>query len=131
MKKILIALFVIFMYMSCETAPLEITEDMPVTLYLKKAQDEEKNNDLARAILYYEALISNYPDDIINITKAEFEIARLHYKMGKIDLAEQELLALKEKYKSYPAGFLPEAEYILTEKLLSEIEAKKAKNNPQ
>ena len=112
----------ILLIASCASEPKTIPEDLTPIEYFQKAQQAASDdNNYSLAIRYYRTFIERHPDDFQRIIEAKYEIAFLHYKQGKLDLAESEFTELLETYEGENANVLPAWPRILAEKVLVKV----------
>lgn len=118
-------LLILMLTFSCASQPKEIPNDLEPIEYFQKAQHfaTDKNN-YRMAIHYYETFIERHPDDFQRIVEAKYEIAFLHYKQGKSQLAKSEFQELLKTYEGENANVLPAWPRILAQKVLKKIEDK-------
>lgn len=116
-------LIILILTFSCASQPKEIPNDLEPIEYFQKAQHfaSDKNNYRV-AIHYYETFIERHPDDFQRIVEAKYEIAFLHYKQGKTQLAKTEFQELLKNYEGENANVLPAWPRILAQKVLKKIE---------
>jgi outer membrane protein assembly factor BamD (BamD/ComL family) len=107
---------------SCATAPLKEAET-PEEL-VQYAQEAMDHNDYKLALDYYELILSRFSDDITMVCTAEYEIAFIHYKQQKYDLARTEFHTLLERYNIPDEELLPAQFKILANIVLEQIAAK-------
>jgi len=111
---------------ACATGPVEIEEGLKPVEYFQRAQEAAgTRDDYTTALAYYTAFIEKYPDDIIRVTEAEYEIAFIHYVQGDLETAESMFRNLLVKYEKPGSEVLPKWPKVLAEKLLFEIEIEK------
>ncbi|TFG65066.1 MAG: tetratricopeptide repeat protein [Spirochaetales bacterium] len=110
---------------SCATAPLKIDEGLNPAEYFQRAQTAVVDrNDFKTALLYYQAFLERFPDDIQGAA-AEYEIAFIHYKTGDLAKAKELFNVLLEKYKGDAAMVLPRWPEVLSRKIIEKIDAPK------
>ena len=118
-------LLILTLTFSCASEPKEIPNDLEPIEYFQKAQHfaSDKNN-FRVAIHYYEPFIERPPDDFQRIVEAKYEIAFLHYKQGKTQVAKKEFQELLKNYEGENANVLPAWPRILAQRVLTNIEDK-------
>ena len=107
---------------SCATGPSAIPEDLTPAELIQRAQEASDRNKYAVSLQYYETLIARYPYDIDSIIAAEYEIAFIHYKQKKYDIAKAEFTDLLERYNTPDEELLPPQFKILSLKIMDKIE---------
>ena len=107
---------------SCATGPNVIPEGLSPAELIQRAQEESDRNRYEASLQYYETLIQRFPFDIDNIIAAEYEIAFIHYKQKKYDVAKAEFTALLERYNTPDEELLPQQFKILSLKIMARIE---------
>ncbi len=83
---------------SCASGPVVIPPDLSAAEIFQRAQDASDRGDYALGMRYYEMVPTSYPDDLVHMTWASYEIAFLYHKMGKNDTALTLINALLDKY---------------------------------
>jgi hypothetical protein len=76
--------------------------------------------------VYYNEVLNRYPLDDAAVCEARYEIADIHYKQRKWEIARSEFEALLDRYKEDNAEFLPAKYKILAEGGIQKVEAKEA-----
>jgi len=125
-----IFIFAALLAVSCASRPLVISEDLTVMELIQRAQEASDRNKFKISLQYYETVIQRFSNDIDSICAAEYEIAFIHYKQKKYDLAKIEFTALLERYNNPDGELLPPQFKILSQKVLeriNEIENRKRK----
>jgi outer membrane protein assembly factor BamD (BamD/ComL family) len=107
---------------SCATGPTEIPEDLTPAELIQRAQEASDRNRYEVSLQYYETLIERFPFDIDNIIAAEYEIAFIHYKQKKYDIAKAEFTDLLDRYNNPDEELLPQQFKILSLKIMARIE---------
>ena len=111
-----------FLVFSCTTGPTVIPEGLTPAELIQRAQEASDRNRYEVSLQHYETLIERFPFDIDNIIAAEYEIAFIHYKQKKFDIAKAEFTDLLERYNSPDEELLPPQFKILTLKIMEKIE---------
>ena len=127
------ALFTVILAVSCATKPVVIPEDLTVAELVQRAQEASDRNKYTVSLQYYQTIIQRFPFDIDSICAAEYEIAFIHYKQKKYDIAKVEFSDLLERYNTPDEALLPPQFKILSQKIMTritEIESRSAKANP-
>jgi tetratricopeptide (TPR) repeat protein len=106
------------------TSMLYIPENLSPAELIQKGQEASDRNKYKQSLQYYEAIIERYPSYIDEICAAEYEIAFIHYKQKKYELAKSEFQALLSRYDTPDAELLPLQFKKLTEIVLAKIAAK-------
>ena len=130
---LVLAAFAAVAALSCASGPVIIPDDLTPAELIQRGQEASDRNRFSTALQYYAAVIERFPYDIDNIVAAEYEIAFIHYKQKKYDIAKIEFTDLLERYNTPDEELLPPAFKILSQKILAninEIEAKKSKSSP-
>ena len=118
---------------SCASRPGVIPEDLTTMELIQRGQEASERGRYRVALQYYEAIIERFPHDIDSICAAEYEIAFIHYKQKKYDIAKTEFNNLLERYNIPDEELLPPQFKILSQKILAritEIENRKKKPDP-
>jgi outer membrane protein assembly factor BamD (BamD/ComL family) len=91
----------------CYSGPVDVKDDATPPEIVQRAQEASDKNRYKLAMQYYELLLERFPNDTEVVCTAEYEIAFIHYKQGKFDLAEEEFNALLERYNTPDEVLLP------------------------
>jgi hypothetical protein len=122
MKRLLfVTLFTIALALSCATGPVAIPEDLTAAELIQRAQEASDRNRYKVSLQYYETIIDRFPYDTDSTCAAEYEIAFIHYKQKKYDIAKVEFADLLERYNGVDEELLPPQFKILTLKILANI----------
>lgn len=116
----------IFLVFSCVTKPSDISPDLSPQELIQRAQEASDSNNYRRAEVYYNEVLNRYPLDDAAVCEARYEIADIHYKQRKWEIARSEFEALLDRYKEDNAEFLPAKYKILAESGIQKVEAKEA-----
>jgi outer membrane protein assembly factor BamD (BamD/ComL family) len=119
--------------MACASSPGEIPADMTAAEMVQRAQEASDRNRYAVSLEYYETILDRFPGDMEYVCTAEYEIAFIHYKQKKYDIAKTEFNSLLVRYDSPDEELLPPQFKILSQMILGniqEIENRKNKNKP-
>ncbi|MDR2070265.1 MAG: tetratricopeptide repeat protein [Treponema sp.] len=92
---------------ACHSGPVAVKADTSPAEIVQRAQEASDKNRYNQALEYYEIILERFPDDIDMVCTAEYEIAFIHYKQRKYDLAREEFNALLERYDSPDEVLLP------------------------
>ena len=125
--------FMTILASSCATRLIVIPEDLTAAELIQRAQEASDRNRYSVALQYYETILYRFPYDIDSVCAAEYEIAFIHYKQKKYDIAKTEFNLLLERYNIPDEALLPPQFKILSQKILAnitEIENQKKKVKP-
>ncbi|MCL2472438.1 MAG: hypothetical protein FWF26_02065 [Treponema sp.] len=122
-------LVTVVLAVSCASKPVVIPDDLTVAEIIQRAQEASDRNRYSVSLQYYEAIIDRFPTDIDSICAAEYEIAFIHYKQKKYDIAKVEFNQLLGRYDTPDEELLPAQFKILAQKILSKIEDLEKGNN--
>jgi outer membrane protein assembly factor BamD (BamD/ComL family) len=111
---------------SCVTNAGNIPLDLSPQELIQKAQEASDRNNYQSAEVYYTEVLNRYPFEDDAVCEATYEIAFIHYKQRKWEIARGEFLALLDRYKEDNAEFLPTKYRILSENGLEKIKEKEA-----
>jgi outer membrane protein assembly factor BamD (BamD/ComL family) len=92
---------------ACASGRVHIPDNLSPEELIQKGQEASDKNKYNQAIQYYEAIIQQYPFHIDEICAAEYEIAFIHYKQKKYDMANSEFNALLSRYDTPDEQLLP------------------------
>jgi outer membrane protein assembly factor BamD (BamD/ComL family) len=98
---------VLFLAAGCVSNPAEIGADLSPAELIQRGQEATDRNRYAQALNYYGAILERYPSYIDAVCAAEYEIAFIHYKQRKYDMAKTELQALLARYDAPDQELLP------------------------
>jgi outer membrane protein assembly factor BamD (BamD/ComL family) len=107
--------------LSCITGPLVISEDLTPAELIQRGQEASDRNRYSVSLQYYETLIERFTFDIDNVIAAEYEIAFIHYKQKKYDIAKVEFSDILERYNIIDEELLPQQFKILSLKIMAKI----------
>jgi len=127
-------LFTAVLAVSCVSKPITISDDLTPAELIQRGQEASDRNRFSTALQYYAAVIERFPFDIDNILAAEYEIAFIHYKQKKYDIAKVEFNNILERYNTPDEELLPPSFKILSNMILGkikEIEDRRNKIAPQ
>jgi outer membrane protein assembly factor BamD (BamD/ComL family) len=119
-----IALLAVFLASSCATGPANIPPEASPEELIQRAQEASDKNQYKKALQYYEALLERNLTNIDLVCTAEYEIAFIHYKQKKYDLARGEFNELLERYNTPDAELLPQQYKTLSLIVLERIKVK-------
>ncbi|MDR0375065.1 MAG: tetratricopeptide repeat protein [Treponema sp.] len=121
----IIAFFLFCQFVSCASGPVETPEETTPDKLIQLGQEASDKNKYDQAIQYYQAVTDKFPTQIDSVCSAEYEIAFIHYKQKKYDVARQELNALLARYNEPDAELLPGEYRILANIALNKMAANK------
>ena len=124
----LFALFGLLLFPSCATARQPVPEYLTPQELIQRGQEASDTNQYAKAVRFYQAVVERYPSYIDEICAAEYEIAFIHYKQKKYDLASGEFHALLRRYNTPDEELLPPQFKKLSLIVLGKIETKRKKS---
>ncbi|AEF80664.1 conserved hypothetical protein [Leadbettera azotonutricia ZAS-9] len=107
--------------------------DLTAAEMVQRAQEASDKNRYNVSLEYYETILDRFQSDTEYVCTAEYEIAFIHYKQKKYQIAKTEFNSLLVRYDSPDEELLPPQFKILSLKILgniTEIENKKNKNKP-
>ena len=128
------AVLAAFLAVSCASKPITITDDITPAELIQRGQEASDRNKYAISLQYYAAVIDRFPYDIDSIMAAEYEIAFIHFKQKKYDMAKIEFSNLLERYNTPDEELLPPSFKILSRIILEkikEIESRRNKAAPE
>jgi outer membrane protein assembly factor BamD (BamD/ComL family) len=114
----------VFLAAGCVSAP-SIPDTISPKELEQRAQEASDRNRYGQSLAYYQAILDRFPEDDNYGCAAEFEIAHIHYKQKKYELAESELRALLARYDQSDAELLPPQYKILANNDLATINGRK------
>jgi outer membrane protein assembly factor BamD (BamD/ComL family) len=91
---------------SCASSP-EIEADLSPGELIQRGQEATDRNRYSLALQFYGAVLERFPTNIDALCAAEYEIAFIHYKQKKYDLAKTEFNALLARYNTPDEELLP------------------------
>ena len=115
-------LFAFILASSCATRQVAIPDDLTAMELIQRAQEASDRNRYSVSLQYYETVIARFPYDTDSVCAAEYEIAFIHYKQKKYDIAKIEFNDLLERYNIPDEELLPPQFKILSQKILARIE---------
>ena len=119
------AVLVLAALASCASAPpVDLTGLTPAEVF-QRAQDASDAADYSRALAWYQAYLTTYPDDPERSPWAQYEIAFLHHKMGDDAGAVKLFDELIARYQSGGEG-LPPAPLVLAQKVKALIQEQRS-----
>ena len=121
LKTTLIVIAAVLLVASCASRPVVIPDDLTVMELIQRAQEASDRNKYKISLQYYDTIIQRFPYDIDSICAAEYEIAFIHYKQKKYEIAKTEFNKLLERYNTPDEELLPPQFKILSQKILARI----------
>jgi outer membrane protein assembly factor BamD (BamD/ComL family) len=119
--KIILVVFWGIVLTACSTFPGSIPEELSPGELVQRAQEESDRNRYDAAALYYNAILERFPDDKSAVCGARYEIAFIHYKQKKYDIAVEEFDSLLDRYDDADGDLLPQKYFILSTIVLENI----------
>jgi len=129
MKRLLFPLTLALLFSACAST-VNISEDLSPAELIQRANEAMDRNRYKIATQYYEALRDRNQSNIDLIITAEYHIAFIHYKQGKLQQARDELNAVLEYYNSPDAELLPQHFKRLSQIVIKTIDDKEKRKNP-
>jgi len=118
----LVVLLTAFLAVSCATRPATIPENLTPAELIQRAQEASDRYRYSVALQFYEALLERFPFDIDSVIAAEYEIAFIHFKQRRYNVARTGFINLLERYNTPDAVLLPPQFRILSERILQNID---------
>jgi hypothetical protein len=109
----------------CASGPEDVSDTITPAKLVQRAQEASDRNRHNLSLQYYGLILERFPDRIDYVCAAEYEIAFIHYKQKKYDLAESELRALLARYDGPDAELLPPQYRILANIVIASIGERK------
>lgn len=109
MKRIFALLLLAIVAISCSSVPTTVDPNLSKESFFKEAQMAFDEDNMKKALYYYEVFLIRYPDDHTKTIMAEYEIAFIYLKIGELDKAEELLnnILYKYDYGSYSSLYPP------------------------
>jgi outer membrane protein assembly factor BamD (BamD/ComL family) len=111
-------------FVSCYSGPVKLADGVTAAELIQQGQSAYEWNRYGQAVQYYEAILVRFPDDIDRACEAQYEIARIHYKQKKYNIAREEMEELRARYETVDGEILPTKFKILSEIVLGQIAEK-------
>ena len=121
MNRLLIALAVVLLFAACQTT-VTISEDMSPAQIIQRAHEAMDRNRYNIAIQYYQALYDRNRTNIDLVITAEYHIAHIHYRQGRLEQAREGMVGVLAYYYTPGAILLPQHFRVLAEIVLENIE---------
>lgn len=118
-------LFISVLVTACGSSRVTIPDNLSPEELIQKGQEASDKNKYNQSIQYYEAIIKQYPFHLDEICAAEYEIAFIHYKQKKYDMAVTEFNTLLSRYDTPDEQLLPPQFKRLATLVLAKIAEKK------
>jgi outer membrane protein assembly factor BamD (BamD/ComL family) len=99
--------FLTVFIIGCVSSPVDIPGDLSSAELIQRAQEASDRNRYKNALQYYEAVLERFATNSDLVCAAEYEIAFIHYKQNKYDLARDEFNALLARYDTPDEELLP------------------------
>jgi outer membrane protein assembly factor BamD (BamD/ComL family) len=112
----------VFLIFSCAGGPVVIPEGLTPMELIQRGQEASDKNRYSASLQYYQTLIERFPFDTGHVIAAEYEIAFIHYKQKKYDIAKTGFNNILERYNTPDAALLPPQFRILSNIVLGNIE---------
>ena len=125
----LIALVTILLLSACATN-VNVRDDMSPAEIIQRAQEALDRNRFNVAIQYYQALLDSNRNNIDLIITAEYHIAFIHYKQGRLVQAREELNAVLARYNTPDEELLPQHFKRLSQIVLETINEREKQRRP-
>jgi outer membrane protein assembly factor BamD (BamD/ComL family) len=127
-----ISFFCVFSFLlitACETVPVVVPATLSPAEIIQRAQEATDRNRYKTALKYYQTLVDRNRTNIDLTCAGEYEIAFIHYKQKRYDLARKELGELLEKYNTPDEELLPAQYKKLANIVLARITEKQKPKN--
>jgi outer membrane protein assembly factor BamD (BamD/ComL family) len=124
-----VLVFVPLLFAACSSGPVVIPDDITAAELIQRGQEASDRNRYVVSLQYYEAIRERFPNDLVNVCAAEYEIAFIHYKQKKYTEAKDEFTDLLARYEDPDEELLPPKFKILSTKIIAEIEAIEQRKN--
>jgi len=121
MNKFLTALIAALLLTSCAMTA-NIPDSMSAAEIIQRGQEAMDNNNYKIAYQYYQALYDRNRTNTDLVITAEYHIAFIHYKQGKLEQAKEELNAVLAYYDSPDQELLPQHFKRLSQIVLERID---------
>jgi outer membrane protein assembly factor BamD (BamD/ComL family) len=109
---------------ACAGAPKVIPQELGARELVQRAQESTDAYNYDAAIAYYQALDERFGSDPLYKTTADYEIAFIAYKQGRLAAAKEGLEALLARYAGPEGATLPPRYAVLSKKVLESIAQK-------
>ena len=102
------ALLLVLLFSACASGAANIPETLTPAELVQRAQEASDHSRYNTALQYYNTLLDRNKDSIELVCTAEYEIAFIHYKQSKYNLAKDEFNALLERYNTPDEELMPQ-----------------------
>jgi outer membrane protein assembly factor BamD (BamD/ComL family) len=99
---------VVLFVSACAAGPVTISDDLSPAELIQRAQEASDRNRYNVALQYYQAILERNTTNIDLTCTAEYEIAFIHYKQNKYDMAKEEFNNLLTRYNTPDEELLPQ-----------------------
>jgi outer membrane protein assembly factor BamD (BamD/ComL family) len=123
--RITAGLLCVVVAVGCSSGPANVSDTITPAELVQRAQEASDRNRHNQALGYYGLVLERFPNNIEYVCAAEYEIAFLHYKQKKYDLAESELRKLLARYDNPDSELLPPQYRILANIVIASVEERK------
>ncbi|MDP3176434.1 MAG: hypothetical protein Q8M76_00935 [Spirochaetaceae bacterium] len=106
---------------SCASTPKEVPQDVSAEELIQRAQEASDAYDYSTAVAFYQALAERFGADPALKATADYEIAFIAYKKGRMAEARAGLEELLARYESPEGTTLPPHYRILAQNVLKSI----------
>ena len=104
----------------CETVPTEVKDSISSAELFRLAQDAYNLNLHNTALFYYDVIIERFRADRYISLSAQYEIAFIHFRLGRLELARAMLEDILTEYQRSRNNF-PQWVWILSRKIYDQI----------
>jgi outer membrane protein assembly factor BamD (BamD/ComL family) len=118
-------LLLVVLAAGCASGPSNVSDTITPAELEQKAQEASDRNRYKQSLGYYELILERFPDRIEYVCAAEYEIAFIHYKQRKYELAESGLRQLLARYDGPDSELLPPQYRILANLVIARIGERK------
>jgi tetratricopeptide (TPR) repeat protein len=105
----------------CASVPVVVPEGLTAPEIIQRAQEASDQDKYDDALIYYNAALTRFPDDIEVVCSCEYEIAFIYFKQEKYDASRELFTTLLARYDQPDAKLLPAQYKILGEKILAKV----------
>ena len=114
-------LFAAALAISCASRPIAIPDGLTPAELIQRAQEASDRNRYNISLQYYQTIIERFPTDTDSICAAEYEIAFIHYKQKKYDIAKTGFTELLDRYNTPDEELLPPQFKVLSQMIMKKI----------
>ena len=119
---VLATLFAALLASSCATRPADIPYDITAMELIQRGQEASDRNRFSLALQFYAEVLERFPFDTSSVIAAEYEIAFIHYKQRRYDMAKADFNHILERYNTPDEALLPPQFKILSQIVLARID---------